>query len=157
VTRAPALVRVALAALVAALLSGCGAEATEPSPEGEAGGTGAAGTGPGASGSGGAMSSGEIGWAGEVHASVQQTCGTCHKPPGGSITPYDAPGWFGGDNAADAYAQAISYVVPGDPESSEMYQRITAVDGVGRMPPQVPAGEELVTLIHDWIAAGAAP
>ena len=52
------------------------------------------------------------------------------------------------------YNDIMKYVVPGSPEQSELYKRLTA-DGVSIMPPSGPLPAETVKLFYDWIAQGA--
>ena len=52
------------------------------------------------------------------------------------------------------YNDIMKYVVPGSPEQSELYKRLTA-DGVSIMPPSGPLPNETIQLFYDWIAQGA--
>lgn len=51
----------------------------------------------------------------------------------------------------------LTYVVPGDPEASFLYQKIaTNSPPAGlRMPPLVPLNDESIELVRSWIAGGA--
>lgn len=52
------------------------------------------------------------------------------------------------------YDDIMKYVVPGNPEESMLYKRLTA-DGVSQMPPSGPLPAETIQLFYDWIKQGA--
>ncbi|MDP2965418.1 MAG: c-type cytochrome domain-containing protein [Pelolinea sp.] len=54
----------------------------------------------------------------------------------------------------ESYEDIMKYVVPGSPEESMLYKRLTA-DGVAQMPPSGPLPTETIKLFYDWIKQGA--
>lgn len=52
------------------------------------------------------------------------------------------------------YEDVVSHVVPGNPEESELYRRLTG-DGVPVMPPSGKLPDETIQLFYDWILQGA--
>ena len=54
----------------------------------------------------------------------------------------------------ESYEDVVKYVVPGNPEASELYKRLTG-DGVPVMPPSGKLPDETIQLFYDWIAQGA--
>ncbi len=64
----------------------------------------------------------------------------------------------GDSGHSDKAGNSKPIVVPGQPESSELYLRITSTDAEQRMPP-LDSGNELteaeVQLLRDWIQQGA--
>lgn len=54
----------------------------------------------------------------------------------------------------ETYEDVLNYVVPGKPEESMLYKRLTG-DGVGIMPPGGKLPDETLRLFYDWIAQGA--
>jgi len=54
----------------------------------------------------------------------------------------------------ESYNDIMKYVVPGSPEESMLYKRLTA-DGVSQMPPSGPLPSETIKLFYDWIKQGA--
>lgn len=64
--------------------------------------------------------------------------------------------------SVEGYTQLLSYttssnnpaVVPGDPEGSELYLRVTG-DGFTKMPLQGSLPDGDIQMIYDWIEAGA--
>ena len=83
----------------------------------------------------------------DTHAIFQQSCNICHGPDG-------------------AYKESLlmehnaliekGSVVPGDPDASELYNRLLTTDAAKRMPlgqPQLPA--QSIATIRNWILAGA--
>ncbi|NNF82977.1 MAG: hypothetical protein HKM99_09555 [Flavobacteriaceae bacterium] len=47
------------------------------------------------------------------------------------------------------------FVVPGDAESSILYQSLLGTNGVSLMPPGVPWPDSKINLVRDWINQGA--
>lgn len=54
----------------------------------------------------------------------------------------------------ESYTDIAKYVVPGDPEGSMLYKRLTG-DGVSVMPPNGPLPSDTIQLFYDWIKQGA--
>ena len=54
----------------------------------------------------------------------------------------------------ETYEDIMQHVVPGNPEESELYQRITG-DGVPVMPPTGKLPDETIQLFYNWISQGA--
>jgi hypothetical protein len=52
------------------------------------------------------------------------------------------------------YEDVLSHVLPGNPEESELYRRLTG-DGVPVMPPSGKLPDEIIQLFYDWIMQGA--
>lgn len=52
------------------------------------------------------------------------------------------------------YDDIMQYVVPGNPEESMLYRRLTG-DGVPVMPPSGKLPDETIQLFYDWILQGA--
>jgi hypothetical protein len=52
------------------------------------------------------------------------------------------------------YDDIMQYVVPGNPEESMLYRRLTG-DGVPVMPPSGQLPDEIIQLFYDWIMQGA--
>ena len=52
------------------------------------------------------------------------------------------------------YEDVLKYVVPGNPEESELYRRLMG-DGVPVMPPSGKLPDETIQLFYDWILQGA--
>lgn len=54
------------------------------------------------------------------------------------------------------YNDIMNYVVPGDPENSQLYKALIG-DGMQRMPPppRAPLPDDMIQTIYDWIAQGA--
>jgi len=52
------------------------------------------------------------------------------------------------------YEDVLKYVVPGNPEESELYRRLMG-DGVPVMPPSGKLPDETIQLFYDWIMQGA--
>ena len=52
------------------------------------------------------------------------------------------------------YEDIMQYVVPGNPEESMLYRRLTG-DGVPVMPPSGKLPDETIQLFYDWIEQGA--
>lgn len=52
------------------------------------------------------------------------------------------------------YEDIMLYVVPGNPEESMLYKRLTG-DGVPVMPPSGQLPDETIQLFYDWIKQGA--
>jgi hypothetical protein len=91
----------------------------------------------------------------DIRPLLSNNCFSCHGP--------DSASRMAGvrlDEKAHAYAQTANgtLVVPGNPDASLLYQRISAADASRRMPPAY-SGKELtveqVETLRRWIAAGA--
>jgi hypothetical protein len=54
----------------------------------------------------------------------------------------------------DTYEGVTQDVVPGNPEQSKLYRRLTGQGGP-QMPPGSPLPDNLIKLIYDWIKQGA--
>lgn len=54
----------------------------------------------------------------------------------------------------ESYEDILQYVVPGSPEESVLYKRLTG-DGVPVMPPSGMLPDETIQLFYDWISQGA--
>lgn len=54
----------------------------------------------------------------------------------------------------ESYDDIMQYVVPGNPEESMLYKRLTG-DGVDVMPPSGKLPDETIQLFYTWIAQGA--
>ncbi len=54
----------------------------------------------------------------------------------------------------ETYEDIMQHVVPGNPEESELYQRLTG-DGVPVMPPTGKLPDEIIQLFYNWIQQGA--
>lgn len=52
------------------------------------------------------------------------------------------------------YDDIMQYVIPGNPEESMLYRRLTG-DGVPVMPPSGKLPDETIQLFYDWILQGA--
>jgi hypothetical protein len=112
---------------------------------GAEGGDGAAG---GEGGEGGAAGGGVAGegLASRAKGVLVVQCARCHKQRGCGST----RGGFGGDWDYRSIVDC-GYVVPGAPESSPLWQRLTSDD----MPPGGQVGRDDKATVFDWIAAGA--
>src|SRR5690606_15228089 len=98
----------------------------------------------------------QIDFAREIRPLLSDRCFTCHGPDNKTRQ---------ADLRLDLHDHAIAElesgtraVVPGDPETSELYQRITAEDESMRMPPAETGKtltEEQIELIRKWIEQGA--
>jgi hypothetical protein len=64
-----------------------------------------------------------------------------------------AHGGLGGVNL-ESYDDVLKYVVPGNPEKSELYKDLTG-NGAEQMPPGKPLPPETIQLFYDWIKQGA--
>lgn len=139
--------------------SGHGGHAQAGSGAGTGGADGSAGSGPPPAAGG----TGE-GFAQNIHPMLVMTCSSCHAGmgTGGAITPHQGsgPGEFAVDDVESAYEVALKYVVPGSPEASKLYIKISQdmpSTGGQRMPPLLPMPEQQIELVRAWIAAGAPP
>lgn len=89
----------------------------------------------------------------DIRPLISDRCLTCHGPDDATRQAdlrLDLPDRLKGGE--------LSVVVPGDPESSPLYQRIAASDPDLRMPPQDSGkslSEDETQLIRDWIRQGA--
>jgi hypothetical protein len=91
-------------------------------------------------------------------------CTMCHftppPTPSGNLELSDGVSWYNLVNVASDEDPSLTYVVPGHPEQSLLFQKINCDSpAVGsRMPYGFPTGTlsaEQQALIWDWIAAGA--
>lgn len=91
-------------------------------------------------------------------------CTMCHftppPMPSGNLNLDDGVSWFGLVNVASWEDSSLTYVVPGHPEQSLLFQKINCdVPPVGaRMPYGFPSDTltpQQQALVWDWIAAGA--
>jgi hypothetical protein len=116
--------------------------------------------------------SGGPSWTDEVHPALVAGCGGCHgepsdadggvvigRPGGPGEETGDAPGKFAVMDAHDAYQAVLPFAVPGSPEHSNLYIKIsqdTPSTGGQRMPPALRQWDDPdIQLVRDWIAAGA--
>jgi len=54
----------------------------------------------------------------------------------------------------ESYEDILSYVEPGNPESSLLYRALIG-EGMPQMPPGNPLPDEMILTIHNWIEQGA--
>jgi hypothetical protein len=54
----------------------------------------------------------------------------------------------------ESYSDVIKYVIPGNPDQSELYQEL-AGKGMPQMPPNNPLPSKTIQLFYDWIKQGA--
>ena len=105
------------------------------------------------SGSGFATAAEEIDFAIDVAPLLASKCGSCHGPEG-------AESGFRIDDRDKAIAGGDSGsvgIVPGKPEKSELFVRISTADRESRMPADgEPLSAAEQALVKQWIAAGAA-
>lgn len=93
----------------------------------------------------------------QIRPILADKCYTCHGPNEAS-----REGGFHLDNQDSAFSEADSGehpIVPGDPESSEVYLRLTSDDEDVRMPPadsRKSLTPEEIQLVRTWIEQGAA-
>jgi mono/diheme cytochrome c family protein len=91
----------------------------------------------------------------DIRAILSDHCYQCHGPDGGKRK---AGLRLDQESSAKADRDGIRAIVPGDVESSALYERITAVDASQRMPP-VKSGKSLsagqIDLLRRWISEGA--
>jgi Planctomycete cytochrome C len=96
-----------------------------------------------------------VGFAG-VEELVQAECIVCHSasPLGNSL---DLETDLEGVLLDGVGSTSIPYVVPGDPESSYVYQKLTGTnsDGTGIMPVGGGLSACITDVVRDWIADGA--
>ena len=96
----------------------------------------------------------DVDFAKDVRPIFAEHCAQCHGLDEGNRMAdlhLDIPETFRTDG--DGY----SIIVPGEPEPSELYRRITAEDELFRMPPAVPApalAPEDIDVIRRWIEQG---
>lgn len=141
--------------------SGSGASGSAAPPAGAAGAAGAA------------AGTGKLSFANDIYPRVIRTrCGSCHNDmtsfgglaffPGGPETAFGnlvgAPAGST-DEKYKCRASGLTRVVPGDPEQSLMYLKITVPPCGTKMPPPAFAQvtQEQVDLVRQWIVEGAAP
>lgn len=111
-------------------------------------------------------------WSDEVHPALVAGCGGCHgdpsdddagivigRPGGPGEGTGDAPGKFAVTDSHAAYENLLPFAVPGDPEHSNLYIKISQDSpstGGTRMPPALRQWDDPdIQLVRDWIAAGA--
>jgi hypothetical protein len=111
-------------------------------------------------------------WSAEVHPTLVSGCGGCHgdpsdndgglvigRPGGPGEGTGDAPGKFAVSDAHDAYHAIRPFVIPSDPDHSNLYIKISQDSpstGGQRMPPALRQWDDAsIQLVRDWIAAGA--
>jgi mono/diheme cytochrome c family protein len=91
----------------------------------------------------------------DIRAIFSDHCYQCHGPDAGKRK---AGLRLDQESSATRAREGVRAVVPGDLDSSELYQRITAKDASERMPP-AKSGKPLTTgqidLIRRWISEGA--
>ena len=93
----------------------------------------------------------------EVRPILSDRCYVCHGPdPGNRKT---ALRFDQEQSTKSALKSGLFAIIPGKPEESELYRRITATDNVKRMPPayagHAKLGDRDVVTIRQWIAEGA--
>lgn len=94
---------------------------------------------------------------------LDANCAGCHRPEGGPRSVFDLrlnvemseSGLVNGEVIEDLGIEGAKVIVPGDPERSILYQRISEVGTATAMPPLAKSklDEDAVTLIRDWILA----
>src|SRR5262245_34599083 len=91
----------------------------------------------------------------DIRPILSDQCYQCHGPDSAQRK---ANLRFDQESSAKADRDGIRAIVPGDLDSSELYQRVTAADADARMPP-VKSGKSLtatqIELLRRWINQGA--
>lgn len=99
---------------------------------------------------------------------LDANCAGCHQPEGGPRSEFDLrmiidlseSGLINGEVIEDLGIEGARVIVPGEPQKSVLYQRISEIGTATAMPPLAKnrLDEAAVSLIHDWIVAlGALP
>jgi mono/diheme cytochrome c family protein len=91
---------------------------------------------------------------GQVHTAALAGCSGCHNDstPAADLS-------LSADQAYDSLMAGPGLVVPGDPESSYLVQKMRGDEGItgDPMPPTAGATAEQISTIESWIADGANP
>ena len=93
----------------------------------------------------------------DIRPILSENCFACHGPDAAKrMTALRLDNELGAETALSGGRKAI---VPGDPESSELYLRVSASDPTKRMPPASmghdPLADREIGLLRQWIAEGA--
>lgn len=82
----------------------------------------------------------EVSFSGDIWPVIEQFAVSAHGGEGGVFL--------------ESYDDILKYVVPGKPEESMLYKRLTG-NGVAVMPPSGKLPDETIQLFYDWIMQGA--
>lgn len=90
----------------------------------------------------------------DVRPILADHCFTCH---GADVRTRQADLRLDDRDSALAARHGDPILVPGEPESSELFRRITSTDDAERMPPpdHAPLSAAQIDVLHRWIVAGA--